>query len=218
MFVALPRQPAAEPLPDYGTALTALFPDRPLVVMYGDWIEYHGPHAADFADVAAASFYGQFGERLSRYAYPQRNVLGAYLARVTDLRYAGVFDRPLPYQPFDPVRVALPALPWIFAACAVVFLVLSARAFRPRRRPSSARVRLAGLTALAIEVSGLSDAPALTRAIATLQSAREALDKRLPDKHVTALLDDASGELAQVAKALRRREYQPAVYLEGRLA
>ncbi|WP_432839798.1 hypothetical protein [Dactylosporangium sp. CA-092794] len=75
--------------------------------------------------------------RLGAYAYPQGNVLGAYLALVTDVRYAGLFDRPLPYQPFDPLRVALPALPWLFAACVVVFLLLSAAALPRRRRPAA---------------------------------------------------------------------------------
>ncbi|MFD4249812.1 hypothetical protein ACFWQL_08755 [Amycolatopsis thermoflava] len=222
LFVVLPRQQAGQPIPDYGSALTSVFPGKPIVVMYGEWVEYHGPQAADFAEVAAAGFYGQYSDRLSLYAYPQRNILGAYLDRVTDVRYAGLFDRPLPYQPFDPVRVALPALPWIFAACAVVFLVLTARAVRTaaQRRPG-ASVRMAGLTALAIEVSGLTGDttdPALTRAIATLQSAREAVAENLPDQHVAALLDDAEAELDHVAKTLKRREYRPAVYLRGRLA
>lgn len=219
LFVVLPRQPAGQPVPDYGTALTAVFPDRPLVVMIGDWVEYHGPQAADFAEVAAASFYSRFGDRLSTYAYPQRNILGAYLARVTDVRYSGLFDRPLPYQPFDPLRVALPALPWVFAGCALVFLVLSARTIRPRATArTGSPARLAGLTALAIEVSGLSSDPSLTRAIATLQSAGEALGQNLPDSHVAALLDDAAAELDHVARTLGRREYRPAVYLRGRLA
>ncbi|SFW79948.1 hypothetical protein [Amycolatopsis australiensis] len=225
LYVALPQQPAGQPLVHYGPALAAAFPGRPVVVLYGSWIEYDGPAAAEFAEVATASFYGQFADRLSRYAYPQGNVLGAYLDRVTAIRYAGLFDRPLPYTPFDPLRVALPALPWIFAACALGFLVLSARAvLRPGRRalPGRSAVpgRLAGLTALAVEVSGLTDGPSaasLTRGITQLTAAREAFGERLPDKHVRGLLDAAEAELDTTAKLLGRPDYRPAMYLQGRL-
>ena len=126
--------------------------------------------------MAGASFYAQYGSRLSRYSYPQLNVLGAYLARVTDVRYAGLFDRPLPYRPFDPLRVALPALPWLFAGCVAGFVVLSIRTVRGagRRRPGDlgpggTPARLAGLSALAVELSLLTDArsdPSLVRASA----------------------------------------------------
>ncbi|MCX4470723.1 hypothetical protein OOK41_10465 [Micromonospora sp. NBC_01655] len=174
--VALPPQRDGAPLPRYGPALTGLFPGTPIVVMYGSWIEYHGPGQADFAELAGASFYGQFASRLSRYDYPQDNVLAVYLNRVTDIRYSGLFDRPLPYRPVDPLRVALPALPWVFAGCVAAFLVLSIRSLRRpdggagRRRGGRGRdgipARLAGLTALAVEMSLLTDArsdPALTR-------------------------------------------------------
>ncbi|MEV8511504.1 hypothetical protein [Dactylosporangium sp. NPDC051484] len=232
LVVALPAQPRDTAAPSYGARLTALFPDRPLIVMYGAWIEYHGPHAADFAEITTASFYSRFGNQLSTYAHPQDNVLRAYLALVTDVRYAGLFDRPLPYQPFDPLRVALPALPWLFAACVVAFLLLSAAA-PPRRHPRVALARLAsatrggvpallaGLTALAVEVSGLTDAttdPALTRAIASLGAARDALGTGLPDEHVAGLLDDAARELDAVGRAVGVRGYRPAEYLRGRLA
>ncbi|MER7003826.1 hypothetical protein ABT297_12385 [Dactylosporangium sp. NPDC000555] len=231
LVVALPAQPRDTAAPSYGARLSTLFPDRPLIVMYGAWIEYHGPHAADFAEITAASFYSRFGNQLSTYAHPQGNVLGAYLALVTDVRYAGLFDRPLPYQPFDPLRVALPALPWLFAACVVAFLLLSAAAL-PRRHPRVALAGLAsatrggvpallaGLTALAVEVSGLTDAtadPALTRAIASLGAARDALGKGLPDQHVAGLLDDAERELDAVGRAVAVRGYRPAEYLRGRL-
>ncbi|GHF79461.1 hypothetical protein FHX82_005770 [Amycolatopsis bartoniae] len=224
LYVVLPPQPFGQPLPQYGPALTVLFPGRPIVVVYGSWIEYDGPQAADFADVAAAGFYGQFGDRLSTYAYPQRNVLAAYLNNVAAVRYAGLFDRPLPYVPFDALRVALPVLPWLFAACAAVFLVLSARSARtkaPRLADAATHVRLAGLTALAIEVSGLTGAAtdaALTRAITALQAARDAVRDRLPDDQVRTLLADASGELDQVAAGLGRTDYRPENYLRGRLA
>ncbi|WP_447003966.1 hypothetical protein ACRAKI_30670 [Saccharothrix isguenensis] len=220
LYVALPRQPFGEPVPQYGPALAGLFPDTPIVVLYGWWIEYHGPHAADFDELVAASFYGQFGDRLSRYDYPQRNVLAAYLARVADVRYAGLFDRPLPYQPPDPLRVALPALPWLFTGCVVVFLALSARTVlrRTGRAPvNSTNARLAGLTALAVEVSGLSRDPHLTRGIGKLGAAGEALANDLPDRHVRTLLDGAEAELDAAARALGRADYRPDVYLAGRL-
>ncbi|PZG21264.1 hypothetical protein C1I95_07835 [Micromonospora craterilacus] len=226
-YVVLPGQPYGEPLPRYGPALTRLAPDRPIVLMYGGWIEYHGPAEADFADLAGASFYAQFEGRLSRYDYPQQNVLGAYLDRVTDIRYAGLFDRPLPYRPFDPLRVALPALPWIFAACVAAFLVLSVRSLRrslggpgdPRWGGTPAR--LAGLTALAVEVSLLTDArsnPALTRSIGKLQAARAALDDGLPEPHVRTLLDDAAAELDDTALVVGIPSYRPDHYLQGRLS
>lgn len=231
LYVALPQQPFGEPVPQYGPALTKLFPDKPIVVLYGAWVEYHGPNAAEFADVVAAGMYGQFGDRLSKYDYPQRNVLNVYLNRVTDARYAGLFDRPLPYQPFDPLRVALPALPWLFAVCVAAFLALSVRSLRP---PSTGRpglpsvwamtgipAQLAGLTALAIEMSGLTDRPgnpALTRGIKKLQAAREALDNGLSDTHVRKFLHDAASELDETARSIGRNDYRPAVYLRGRVA
>jgi hypothetical protein len=231
LYVALPAPPPKGPAPDYGPKLAGLFPDTPIVVMTGSWIEYYGPHAEDFADIASASFYARFGDRLSAYAYGQDNVLNAYLSEVTDIRYAGIFDRPLPYQPMDPVRVALPVLPWLFAACVAAFLALSARSLlRPataaRSRLTATRrsgipARLAGLTALAVEVSGLSDArtnPALTRAISKLQAAREAVDKDLPDRNVRILLDDAESELDSVGRGLDFAGYRPESYLQGRLA
>ncbi|MFG1647956.1 hypothetical protein ACGFMK_47355 [Amycolatopsis sp. NPDC049252] len=223
LYVALPQQPAGQPLVHFGPALAKVFPGRPIIAMYGQWVEYDGPSAAAFADVATASFYGQFGDRLSTYAYPQRNVLGAWLDRVTAIRYAGLFDRPLPYTPFDPLRVALPALPWLFAACAVGFLALSARRMVRPGRPAGTGVpaRLAGLTALAVEISGLTDgasSASLTRGITQLTAAREAFGKKLPDKHVHGLLDAAEAELDATAGLLGRPEYRPAEYLLGRLA
>lgn len=216
LVVALPQQPFGEPAPDYGSALEKAFPDKPILVMYGYWIDYRGPHAADFADVAAAAFYGRFADRVSRYAYPQNNVLGTYLNTVTDVRYAGLFDRPLPYQPFDPLRVALPALPWLFAACVLGFLALSVRSLLgPGRAPRRPPARLAGLTTLAIEMSGLSHDAALTRGLGKLTAARAALEEDLPDRHVRTLLGEAEGELDQAARALGRPDLRPSAYLAG---
>ncbi|MEU7784389.1 hypothetical protein [Amycolatopsis sp. NPDC049159] len=223
LYVALPRQPAGQPLVHFGPALAKEFPGRPIVAVYGQWIEYDGPSAAAFSEVVTASFYGQFADRLSEYAYPQRNVLGAWLDRVTAIRYAGLFDRPLPYTPFDPLRVTLPALPWLFAACAVGFLALSARRVVHRDRPATTGVpaRLAGLTALAVEVSGLTDgasAAALSRGITQLTAAGEAFTEKLPDRHVHSLLDAAESDLDTTADLIGRPDYRPAAFLRGRFA
>ncbi|GAA1813401.1 hypothetical protein GCM10009682_38230 [Luedemannella flava] len=231
LVVALPAQPLDRPAPDYGPALAALFPGRPLVVMYGNWIEYHGPHADEFAEIASAGFYARFGDRLSRFAYPQANVLGVYLGRVADIRTSGLFDKPPPYRPFDPLRVALPALPWLFAACVLGFLALSGRTLlrpalaAPARfgtlRGAGLRDRLAALTALAVEISGLPDArddEALTRAIGNLVVARESLDDNLPDRVARSLLNDAHRDLDEVARRLPYPGLRPDEYLRGRLA
>lgn len=217
LIAAFPQQAFGEPVPDYGTALAGSFPDTPLYVMYGNWVEYRGPHAEEFTEVAGGTFYGQFGNRLSRLAYPQQNVLRAYLDRALDVRYSGLFDRPLPYLPPDPLRVALPALPWLFGLCVLGFVALSIRpvlgtdATEPRRPPA----RLAGLTTLAIEMSALSHHPSLTRAISQLEAARGALAENLPDRHIQKLLDAAQRELDVVARKLGRADYRPRVYLAG---
>ncbi|ASO20351.1 hypothetical protein FHR81_004460 [Actinoalloteichus hoggarensis] len=231
LYVALPRQPFGEPMVRYGPALAELFPDTSIVVMYGYWIEYHGPGAENFAEVVATSVYSRFQERIGTYAYPQDNILFVYLNRVTDVRYAGLFERPLPYLPFDPLRVALPALPWLFAACVLAFLALSTRSLlRPpsvesagggRVRHTAPPGRLAGLTSLAVEMSALTDEtsdPGLTRAISGLQAARSALWRNLPAAHVHELLDEAEAELDATASAMGRADYRPHLRLQGRQA
>ncbi|AGZ44294.1 hypothetical protein [Actinoplanes friuliensis] len=217
LYVAFPQQKPGQPLPRYGPALAATFPGTPIVVMYGSWIEYDGPEAADFAELTAASYYGRFGDLLSRSAYPQRNVLAAWLNRVADVRYSGLFDRPLPYRPLDPLRVSLPVLPWLFAACVAVFLVLSVRSARGRRPepgPVSTPARLAGLTGLAVEMSALTDEPGVTRGITKLVAARDALGEGLPDQHVRELLDDAESELDEAARLMPFDGFRPADYLK----
>ncbi|NMH91969.1 hypothetical protein HF519_10385 [Pseudonocardia bannensis] len=218
LYTAFPVQPLEEQVPDYGPALARLFPETPLVVLYGSWIEYHGPHAADFADVAAAGYYSQFGSLLGRSQYPQDTLLRPYLGEIADVRYAGLFDRPLPYTPFDPLSVTLPALPWIFAGCAVLLLALSAQSLlrRTASRPLGTAARLGGLSALAVEVSGLTDRaddPALARAVVHLQAARDAVVKGLPDKHAHTLLDHAAAELDRVGRSVPFDGYRPADYL-----
>lgn len=222
LVVALPQQPFGEPVPRYAPALAERFPGRPVVVMYGSWIEYDGPHATDFAELVAAGLYSQLDSRLARYDYPQGNVLNAWLNRVTDVRYSGLFDRPLPYVPCDPLKVTMPALPWVFAACVLGFLALSVRPLRrasvgPARPPA----RMAGLTALAIEMSGLTDErsnPSLTRGIAKLDAAKDALEAALGDRQIGKLLDAAERELDETARLLGRQDYRPHTYLAGRLA
>jgi hypothetical protein len=223
MYAAFPVQPLGTQAPDYGPALTRLFPETPIVVLYGAWIEYHGPHAADFADVAAAGYYSQFGGVLGRGQYPQDNSLRLYLGQIADVRYAGLFDRPLPYTPFDPLSVTLPALPWIFAGCAALLLALSAQPLLRRNasRPLGTAARLGGLSALAVEVSGLTDRaddPELARAIVHLQAARDAVANALPDKHVHKLLDDAEAELDRIGRAVPFDGYRPADYLRRQRA
>jgi len=220
LFAAFPQQPYGQPVPEYGPALAKEFPDTPIVVMYGSWAEYHGPDAESFSDIVAAGVYSRFGDRIAGYAYPQGNVLGVYLNQVTDVRYAGLFDRPLPYQPFDPLKVALPVLPWLFALCVLVFLGLSVRSVLgpgggpPRRAPA----RLAGLTTLAIEMSALSRDPALVRGLSKLEAARRAVAEDLPQRHVRRLLDGAESELDTAARELGRADYRPANYLAGGIA
>ncbi|WP_149359388.1 hypothetical protein [Lolliginicoccus suaedae] len=217
LVAAFPRQEFGEPMPEYGPALAERFPGQPIVVMHGNWIEYHGPQADEFAEIASASFYAQFGSRLSRWDYPQQNILNAYLNRVTDIRYSGVFDRPLPYQPFDPMRVAMPALPWLFGASVLVFLALSARqVLGPGARPPrAAPARLALLNTLAIEISGLSYDPALARGIQQLQAASSALDEGLLLPHVERFIGKAGAELDETARNIGREDLRPRNYVAG---
>ncbi|HWS37991.1 MAG TPA: hypothetical protein VN408_35315 [Actinoplanes sp.] len=228
LYVALPTQKYGEPVPAYAPVLSEMFPDTPIVVMYGGWIEYAGPHAADFAEIAAAVFYDRFSTALERSPYPQQAVLKVYLDQVTDVRYAGLADRPLPYAPPDPLAVALPALPWIFVVCVLIFVGLSVRPIvgtpgtaAVTRAAGSAPGQLAALTALAVEMSALtgrrSEAP-LARALITLTAARDALKDQLPDAHVRSLLRTAEKELDLAARLLPYRGYRPAEYFQRRLA
>ncbi|MCW4354698.1 hypothetical protein ONR57_15425 [Hoyosella sp. YIM 151337] len=217
LVAAFPRQEFGESMPDYGAALHERFPGQPIVVMYGAWIEYHGPAAEEFAEIAAASYYAQFGGRLSRWDYPQQNVLHAYLNRVTDIRYSGIFDRALPYQPFDPLRVALPALPWLFGGSVLVFLAMSLRPILGSGAPPprTAPARLAFLNTLAVEISGLSHDPSLVRGIKKLQAASSAIDDDLPRPHVTRLIGQAENDLDETARKLGREDLRPRNYVAG---
>lgn len=219
MVVALPQQDTGRPVPDYAPALAERFPDTPIVVVYGSYVDYAGPHRDEFYEVATAGMYGMLGDRLSRYDYPQDNVLFAWLNKVTDIRYAGLFDRALPYQPFDPLKVTMPALPFVFGGCVVGFVVLSVTALR--RRPSHGRpptVRLAALSALSVEVSGLTTEasdPSLTRAITHLDAAKELDGSAVGTRHAHKLLDKAEAELSETARLIGRRDYEPRRYIAG---
>lgn len=216
---ALPQQDTGRPVPDYAPALAERFPDTPIVVVYGSYVDYAGPHREEFYEVATAGMYGMLGDRLSRYAYPQDNVLFAWLNKVTDIRYAGLFDRALPYQPFDPLKVTMPALPFVFGGCVLGFVVLSVTALR--RRPSHGRpptVRLAALSALSVEVSGLTGEtgnPSLTRAITHLDAAKELDGSAVGTRNAHKLLDKAEAELAETARLIGRRDYEPRRYIAG---
>ncbi|MBE7161973.1 MAG: hypothetical protein INR72_12070 [Williamsia herbipolensis] len=215
----------SEPLVDWATAIAEAFPDHPVVTMTGRWLEYRGPDADEFADVAAASFYGEYRRVLGPDVFPAGGVLRVYLARIAELRQSGIFGRPLPAVPFDPLGVALPALPFLFAACAGGFLVLSV--VESRRRTTersgaahgrSARARMAGLSALLVEVSSLAgsrgSAP-IARAAQALQAADDALQSDDRSDTVDDRLDDAAGELTEVADLLQRRDYRPSTFLRG---
>jgi hypothetical protein len=110
----------------------------------------------------------------------------------------------------------LPALPWLFALCVLVFLAMSVRAVRgPGTALSHAPARLAALTTLAIEMSGLSRDAALVRALSKIEEARASVADDLPARHVKGLLDNVESELDTAARALGRADYRPANYLAG---
>jgi hypothetical protein len=234
IVLALPRQQRGAAVPDYGSALAKAFPDTPIVVMYGYWCGYTGPFDDNTA-VATAAYYSRYGPTISDNAFPQANVLNVYLQQWARIRFAGLFDRPLPYAPPDPVGIALPALPWTFLACVLVFVGVSVQTIRRRREPAadidlhppadppagstSAWDRLAGLSALAVELSGLADDRAnagLTRGVFRLRAAREALDAGRGATIVGAQLDAAGKEFDAIADLLGRPDYRPDNYLAGR--
>lgn len=164
MVVAFPQQARGAAIPNYAPALATQFPNTPIIVMYGYSVSYAGPFGKDTADVATGGFYGQYGSKIADQAYPQWNILNVYLQQWAKVRYAGLFDRPLPYTPPDPVGITFPALPWVFLGCVLIFVAVSVHSVhshRHRRLPSASPTdwhRLAGLSALAVEVSPLADA------------------------------------------------------------
>lgn len=225
MVVAFPQQARGAAIPNYAPALATQFPNTPIIVMYGYSVSYAGPFGKDTADVATGGFYGQYGRKIADQAQPQWNILNVYLQQWAKVRYAGLFDRPLPYTPPDPVGITFPALPWVFLGCVLIFVgvsVHSVHSHRDRRLPSASPTdwhRLAGLSALAVEVSPLADAgvarTALTRGIRRLAAAQAALDARRPDVLIASRLDTAEHEFSTVATAIGRSDYQPRRYLAG---
>ena len=194
--------------------------------MTGLWIDYAGSYADDFEASLTASFYGQFGNRLQEHAYSQQDVLKVALGRVEQFRHSGIFGKPLPYQAPDPLELTLPALPWICGGLGVAAIVAAIVQIRRQRLDvptpvgAAALRRLAGLSELAVEVSGLTDSRsqgALTRALRALTEARDVAEGS--DEHADVadeLLDHAERELTQVAERIGRPEYRPTNFLNGR--
>ncbi|MDQ2846235.1 MAG: hypothetical protein M3Y77_07780 [Actinomycetota bacterium] len=164
---------------------------------------------------------------ISKTHFPQFNLLSVYLQQWAALRFSGMFDRPLPYTPPDPIGIALPALPWIFLGCVLIFVALSVHSVHSRRPGGQLLdhsvhgqwARLTGLSSLAIEVSPLVDGAArapLTRGIKRLTAAKQALEKHLPAALVDSQLDAGAHEFTRVATAIHRQDYLPEAHLRGR--
>jgi hypothetical protein len=86
----------------------------------------------------------------------------------------------------------------------------------PQHTHAGSPARLAALSSLAVEMSLLTDRasdPALTRGIAALTAARDALEQDLPDNSVRALLATAESELDEAARKLPFRGFRPQDYL-----
>ncbi|NNG37569.1 hypothetical protein [Nakamurella aerolata] len=220
-FVAyFPPQVGVAEIPDYATALAQRYPERPVLVMYGAWPEYRGPFESD-RELVTASVLGEYSRVIDRgYPYHQGVLADRFFQRWADFRHSGMFDRPLPYTPPDPAAVARPALPWVFLAAVLGFVIASVRS-RGRggagsgRRDEKLRARRAAAeqdlgelseraVALLSPASGehtgstrrLSDAE--QRVVATevvrLQRAREAID--------AMDVDDAERQLKAARAAL----------------
>ena len=219
VIATFPRSAPGAPLVDWATALSAAFPDRPVVTLTGLWVDYRGPDADQFAEIASASYYGQYRTVLAERVLPTHGVLRTFLARIAELRLSGIFGRALPAPSFDPLSITLPALPIVFAGCAAGFLVLSVRQLRRRPRffiAPAGRARLAGLSSLLIETSGLADRRAdapLARAAVALRAAGSAMTEPGLQAEVRTQLDAASAELDTVADLLGRKDYRPAEYV-----
>lgn len=222
LLVVLPRASYGESVPEYGPALAARYPDTPVVVMYGYWIDVHGP-GDDGLELVRAAFYGATPSDFADGGYRQSGVLGLFLQRWAEFNYSGMFDRPLPYTPPDPVRVAWPILPWIFAAGVLFFVVMSVR-MTLQLRPMAADQRpnrhtLAGLSTLAVELSGLvgpDQRTDFTQGTVALTHAQDGLDADLPADRVAAVLDEAASALDSVARSLDRPDYRPERFLDRR--
>lgn len=228
LIVVAPYSTPGQPAVNYADAVAAQFPDRPIVAMTGLWVDFAGPYADDFEAALTASLYGQFGQRLEEHAYPQEAVLQVALGRVEQFRHSGIFDKPLPYQAPDPLELTLPALPWICGALGLVAIAGSLVQIRRQKLDTPTPVsgdalhRLAGLSELAVEVSGLTEGrskAALLRAMRALTEAKDAGEGTAEGAEVVdELIERAERELSNVAEQLGRPEYRPAAYLSGRWA
>lgn len=225
LIIVAPYPAPGEPIVDYADAVSAAFPDRPVVTMTGLWVDYAGAEIGDAAPAIAASFYGRFEERLSTFGYPQQNVLAANLTTAEQFRVGGMFDRETPYVPADPLYLTLPFLPWLCAGLAVAALGAT---LIPGRRPEQrelklspqAATRFAVLSDLAVEVSPhVTDGarPAYVRGSRALVEARDALtDPTATAEDVDVLLDRVDEELASVASEIDDPSYSPAEFGKGR--
>ena len=226
LIVVTPHAAPGQPAVRYADAVAAQFPNRPVVAMTGLWIDFAGSYAQDFEAPLTASFYGQFGERLEKHAYSQETVLRLALNRVQEFRHSGIFDQPLPYQAPDPLELTLPALPWICGALGLTAVAASIVQIRRQRldtpTPADGATvhRLAGLSELAVEVSGLTEGrskASLSRALRALAEAQEVIEGTSEGAEVVAgLLERAERELETVAERIGRPEYRPATFLEAR--
>ncbi|MFV0533898.1 MAG: DUF6403 family protein [Cumulibacter sp.] len=226
LIVVSPQEPAGGPIIDYASAVAEAFPDRSVVAMTGTWVDYAGTYADEFERPLTASLYGRFGERIGNFNYSQEAVLRLALNEVASYRHSGIFGKPLPYEPVDPVDVAMPFLPWLIAGLGVVGIAAAIVQVR-RSKPKDVEhvtdhelSRLAGLSELAVEVSALTNgrsAAALVRATRALSEAKDVCDGEEDDLGlVTELLDRAERELSSVADLLDRADYQPRNFLQGR--
>ena len=75
------------------------------MVAYGYWFGYSGPFSEN-TPVATSAFYSRYGSVLARSDFPQFNALSVYLQQWAQIRFSGLFDRPLPYAPADPTDEA----------------------------------------------------------------------------------------------------------------
>ncbi|WP_106850503.1 hypothetical protein [Blastococcus sp. Marseille-P5729] len=225
LYVVAPSPAPGEAAVDYSAVVADAFPGRPVVSMTGLWIDYRSEEIEAIEPAIAASFYGQFEERLSKYAYSQETVLRVSLDRVEQFRASGMFDREMPYVAPDPLNITLPILPWICAGLAAVMLALALAprtSSTPRSAPAMPRPlarRFAGLSDLAVEVNALvtEDArPAFVRASRALVEARDSLEEpSTTSEDVEALLERAESDLDEVAEITHRPGYRPAISLEG---
>lgn len=103
IIATFPRSTPGAPLVDWATALSAAFPDRPVVTLTGLWVDYRGPDADQFAEIASASYYGQYRTVLAERVLPTQGVLRTFLARIAELRLSGIFGRALPAPSFRSV-------------------------------------------------------------------------------------------------------------------